>query len=219
MRGLQVNGEVIRSLRAAKCLTQEQLALAADVDVTTLRKMEKGVKSFDFRTVATLANVLECELTMLTAPHAASPDRRVLHLEITHRWHQAMLEGDLEVLRSLYTADTILEIPGAEGLPAAGNFQGIDAVAEHHAEFFQMFKIRSARDDDFVIHAVDNLVFLRTTATIEYLPNAKSYTARHVNEFELRDGLIARRTVVADYGQLRQALQSEPEGGASEGPP
>jgi transcriptional regulator with XRE-family HTH domain len=211
MRGVQVNGEVIRFLRTGKGLTQDQLALAANLDVTTLRKMEKGNKTFDFRSVLAIANSLNTDFARLITPDVASPDRRPLHLEIVHRWHGAMLAGDAKALRLLYTADTLLELPGADGLSAAGNFQGIDAVVEHHVQFFQVFQIRSVREDDFVIHAVENLVFLRTTATIEYLPAAKSYTTRHVNEIEFRDGLIARRTTVADYGQLRQAVESEPE--------
>jgi hypothetical protein len=78
--------------------------------------------------------------------------------------------------------------------------------AEHFTAIFKLFRLEAVRDDDFRIHAVDDLVFLRTTATLEYLPAGKSYTTRHVNEFEFRDGKIARRVVVADYDRQRDIL-------------
>jgi hypothetical protein len=70
-----------------------------------------------------------------------------------------------------------------------------------------MFRVTSVRDGDFLVHAVDEYVFLRTTATIEYLPAGKSFTARHLNEFEFREGLIARQVNIADWGGLREIVE------------
>ena len=97
----------------------------------------------------------------------------------------------------------ILEIPSADGLPAAENCCGLDHLRTHFEMIFQLFKVQHVRDDDFQLHAVGDLVFLRTTATIEYLPAGRTYSSRHLNEFEFRDGKIARRTVISDYSSLR----------------
>jgi ketosteroid isomerase-like protein len=118
-----------------------------------------------------------------------------------------MLAADVDTLMPLHTEDTMLELPGAEGLPAAGTFNGRESLRAHLSEYFHVFRVRSVRDDDFLVHAVDEYVFLRTTTTIEYLPTNEAFTARHVNEFEFRDGQIARRVNVADWDALREILE------------
>lgn len=128
------------------------------------------------------------------------------HLSLVNEWHAAFQDADLNRLLSLHTEDSILEIPGSEGLPAAGNYQGIAQLREHFEAVFRLFRLQAVEDDDFRIHAVDDLVFLRSTATLEYLPAGKSYTTLHVNEFEFCDGKVARRMVVADYDGLRAIL-------------
>ena len=55
---------------------------------------------------------------------------------------------------------------------------GDDGSAGDQTEIFKLFQVRSVREDDFEIHAADDHVFLRTTATIEFLPTGKSYTSR-----------------------------------------
>jgi hypothetical protein len=37
-----------------------------------------------------------------------------------------------------------------------------------------------------------------------HIPSERSYTTKHVNEFEFRGDKIARRVTVADYALLRQ---------------
>ncbi|MEZ6130772.1 MAG: nuclear transport factor 2 family protein [Planctomycetaceae bacterium] len=210
MRGVRTDGEQIAKLRKARGLTQEQLAAAADVDVTTLRRMEKGARRFDLRSVMSVADALAVDLCHLLPEVTANDvDQTAVNEEIVRHWHDAFLASDLELVLALHTEDTVLEIPAAEGLPAAGNFHGIAQLREHLTELFQLFKVRAVREDDFQLHAVEDLVFLRTTATIEFLPAQKTFTTRHLNEFAFRDGKIARRTVIADYGKLKQVLQQE----------
>ncbi len=206
MRGVSTEGEKIIALRRLKGFTQEQLAMEANVDVATLRKMEKGKGRFDFTTIAAIAEKLGIDFAAIVKSEAGQCDNGKTHIEVVHRWHAAFLNADVEQLVSLHTDDTILQIPGADGLPAAGNFTGLPALRQHLTEFFERFRLVSVCEDDFLVHAADNMVFLRTTASIAYLPSGKTYTARHVNEFEFRDFLIARRTTVADYGQLRELI-------------
>lgn len=206
MRGIRVRGDLIRTRRKAAGLTQEQLAAAAGCDVKTVRKTERGAERVDLWVVSAIAEILGCETESLIVLDAASEGKAELHLSLVNDWHAAFADADMDRLLALHTQDTILEIPGSEGLPAAGNFTGIAQLREHFLAMFKLFRLRAVQSDDFRIHAVDDLVFLRSTATIEYLPAGKSYTTRHVNEFEFRDGKIARRVVVADYDRLREIL-------------
>jgi transcriptional regulator with XRE-family HTH domain len=207
MRGVRVKGEVIRALRTGLGLTQDQLASRAKVDARTVRNAEEGTRRLDIRTVAAIATALGCEYRDLSAPSGISRDQCSIHLDTVLRWHDAMLASDMDTLMSLHTEDTILEMPGAEGLPAAGTFDGHEALRTHWSEYFQIYRLTSVRYDDFLIHAVDEYVFLRTTATIKYLPAGKSFTARHVNEFEFREGPIASRVNIADWGGLRKIVE------------
>lgn len=188
-------------------LTQEQLATACECDVKTIRKAEGHEGRVDLRIVLALARALDCDVRTLLPQEQSGTNSVDQNLQMVLRWHEAFLSGDLESLLELHTEDSILEIPAAKGLPAAEDCQGIEQLRDHLTQIFQVFRVVSVRDDDFEIHAVDQLVFLRTTATIEFLPTGKSYTARHLNEFECRDGKIARRAVIADYDKLRQAME------------
>jgi transcriptional regulator with XRE-family HTH domain len=199
MRGIRVKGDVIRALRTGFGWTQDKLATQAEVDVRTIRNAEEGIRKLDVRTVAAIATALNCDFRDLIVSTQVSADQCSIHLHAVLRWHEAMLAAEIDTLMPLHTKDTILEIPGADRVSAAGTLQGRDALQTYLTEFFQSFRVRSVRDDDFLIHAADEFVFLRTTATIEYLPAGTSHTARHVHEFEFHAGLIARRMHITDW--------------------
>ncbi|MEZ6130773.1 MAG: helix-turn-helix domain-containing protein [Planctomycetaceae bacterium] len=211
MRGAEVNGERIVALRKARGKTQEQLAAAADIDVTTLRNMERGRRRFDLRTILSIADVLEVDWTEVVVGLDDPAVSRERNVAVAKHWHEAFLAGDVARLLTLHTPDTVLELPGTEGLPAASCLSGIEALQQFLEDFFQVFRVVWVAAEDFQIHATDNLVFLRTTAAIEFLPKRRSYTARHVNEFEFLNGLIRRRTSIADYAGLRQLLELPPQ--------
>lgn len=206
MRGIAVRADVIRDLRKAAGLTQEQLAAAADCDVKTVRKAERGTERVDLWVVSAIAEALGSEAGSLIVAGENSELKARLHLSIVKQWVAAFEDADVDRLLALHTEDTVLEIPGSDGLPAAGNFTGIGELRGHFQSFFTLFRLRAVQDDDFHVHAVDDLVFMRSTATIEFLPARKSYTTRHVNEIEFRDGKVARRVTVADYDGLRKIV-------------
>ena len=61
-------GQKIKALRKEKGLTQEQLAIKAEVSYTTLTKVETGaIKNPSFETVAAIAKGLEITLDTLTS--------------------------------------------------------------------------------------------------------------------------------------------------------
>jgi transcriptional regulator with XRE-family HTH domain len=60
-------GQKIKQLRKDKSLTQERLAIQANVSYTTLTKVENGaIKNPSFEIVASLAKALEISLDDLT---------------------------------------------------------------------------------------------------------------------------------------------------------
>lgn len=206
MRGVLPHGDRVRELRTNCGWTQEVLAACAQVDAKSVRKVERGNAGVDLSTVARIASALNVP----TAELMVQCDKTSLserNIALVRLWHDAFLAGDLELLLSLHAEDTVLEIPAASNLPAAENFRGIDAFRQHMEGIFQVFRIVSVSAEDFEIHAINDLVFLRTTATIEFLPAKQCYTARHLNEFQIREGLIVRRVVIADYGELRKILE------------
>lgn len=54
-------GRRVAELRAARGMTQEELADAAGLDVSTLRKVEHGERNVTMRTIVTVAGALGCE--------------------------------------------------------------------------------------------------------------------------------------------------------------
>jgi len=64
MRGVVPDGHRIRIARIARGVTQEQLAVCADLDVKTIRKAEHG-KRLDVGTLAALARALEVDVQTL----------------------------------------------------------------------------------------------------------------------------------------------------------
>lgn len=207
MRGVHTNGDHIRELRRAAALTQSELAFAAGCDPKTIRKAEKGEAPVDFQIVSDIARALKCQVAQLMRLATSTTSTRRRNERVVQEWHEAFARGDLEAILPLHTEDTIVEIPGTDDLPGAQTCRGIDEVRRHFDEVFRLFKLESVNENDFEIHAVDSIVFLRTTATFQFLPAGKSYTTRHVSEFEIRDGKIARRVTVADYGKLRELLE------------
>lgn len=210
MRGILTNGARIRELRKIQGHSQEQFAALVDCDVKTLRKAERGKHPVDLRIVVDIARVLGENFETLTRSGIESSSKQRL-VEITCQFHDAFMRSDVASLLALHTEDTILELPGTDGLPAAQSCCGIEELRGHLEEMFCTFRLQSVRSDDFEIHAADNYAFLRSTLTIEYLPTGKTYTTRHMCELEFRDGKIARRITVADYELLRQIVADSAE--------
>lgn len=206
MRGVLPYGDRVRKLRVSCGWTQEVLAASAQVDVKSVRKVECGNMGVDLSTIVRIASALNVPTADLIVQNdKTSVSER--NIALVRLWHEAFLSKDLELLLSLHAENTVLEIPAASDLPAAGSFLGIDALRQHIEGVFHVFRVVSVSEEDFEIHAIDDIVFLRTTATIEFLPAKQCYTSRYLNEFQIRQGLIVRRVAIADYGELRKILE------------
>jgi transcriptional regulator with XRE-family HTH domain len=59
-------GEHIRDARKAKGLSQEQLALQAEIDRSYIGGIERGERNVSFLTLVKIATCLECDLSKFT---------------------------------------------------------------------------------------------------------------------------------------------------------
>lgn len=59
-------GLQIRELRKSKGLSQEQLALMAEVDRSYIGGIERGERNVSFLTLVKIANCLECDIAKFT---------------------------------------------------------------------------------------------------------------------------------------------------------
>ncbi len=59
-------GKNIKKLRKAKGLTQEGLALKADIDRSYIGGVERGERNLSFLTLASIARSLSCDIAKLT---------------------------------------------------------------------------------------------------------------------------------------------------------
>jgi len=71
----------IRELRIARGVTQEQLALQADVDRTYVSQVERSVGNPSLLVLAKLAEVFEVDVAVLLEPGAARKDVRRVRRE------------------------------------------------------------------------------------------------------------------------------------------
>ena len=141
MRGAQVNAEALRSLRIHLGLTQEQLASKAEIDVTTLRRMEKGLKAFDVQTISAVAASLGCHVSRLIVPdpstHVAdSPEE--INRACVARHREAFARKDVDGVLACYTEDAIVSFPTSLP-PPSGRFEGHAAIRGHLEEKFRTF--------------------------------------------------------------------------------
>ncbi|KAA1260455.1 SnoaL-like domain protein [Rubripirellula obstinata] len=206
MRGVHPDGEKIRLARSAASMTQEEVAGIAQCNVKTIRKAEQGTNRLDLRVIAAIASAFETTVSQLTIP-----DRNVDHhghlLQRMDQWIHHFAASDVEGFLSLHTQDSVLEMPGAEDLFTPANCNGIDQLLNHAVVFFKSFRLIELQQKLTHSYAAERFVFLRMTASIEYIPAGRSYTACHVHEFEFREDKISRRVSVADYGELRQIIK------------
>jgi transcriptional regulator with XRE-family HTH domain len=213
MRGAHVYGEAIRALRAAAGLTQEQLARRADLDVTTLRKMEKGEKSFDLQSVAAVARALDCEVRQLidaseTLAAADGPER--LHLACVARHREAFLNQDVEAVLACYTDDAVIDFPSSIPSPSSGRFVGREAIRRHLELTFQTFRPQIPTLEESDVYAVGDRVLLRHVSSAVVLHNGVEFTAALFFEYQFRGGKICNHVGLFDTAVMAEALNAPP---------
>ncbi len=207
MRGVEVDGELIRRLRTALGQTQGDLAAKIECDEKTVRKAESGGR-VDLRVAVAIASQLECDplLVMKGAPGTEVQVQRNKQLVLA--WQDAYSVKDLDRVLSLHHDEGKLDFPGSEGLPAGGQFEGIEQIRQHHIDVFAMFDFVRFADHQQELHAVDDMAFLRTTATFRFVATGKEFTSRYLNEFQFKDGRILIRRAISDLTGLHESCKT-----------
>lgn len=123
MRGAIADGERIRSARISRGLTQEQLAVRADLDVKTVRKAEQG-KRLDAGTLSRLALALGVNVQSLVRGADAESAAQAARRRVVERWQTAWDARDIDAIMALYHDRAELHLPGGPQIPFSGIHRG-----------------------------------------------------------------------------------------------
>lgn len=213
MRGMQVNGEQIAAMRKSQGLTQEQLAFAADIDVTTLRKMEKGERRFDLRTLNSLSAILQCDVAALIVPSASAVARTAqerIHLACVERHREAILHKNVEQALSCLTEDAVIFFPPSIPTAAAGEFIGHEAIRQHLILSFATFTSNIPTLEESDVYVFGECVLLRHVASALVIPTGLSFQSDCLHEYRFRDGLICKIVGLFDTAAMAKAFTPPP---------
>lgn len=127
MRGVHTNGSSVQSARAARGMTQEQLAAAAGLDPKTIRKAESGSR-LDLGTLSKLSFALDVDVSFLAAPPQSPNELEIRRRDAVIRWNRGFESKNIELMLSIYRPDAVLHLPGGPGIPFAGENRGLEAI-------------------------------------------------------------------------------------------
>ena len=201
-RGIKTNGESIRKHRKALGLTQEQLAARCDCSTRTIRSAENGSR-VDMTTLSRLANAFAVSIHSLSLDVTDDQDME-RNRRIAMEWEDAFFHSDLERLLALHHPDAETVLPGSEGMPAGGNFLGLDQLRDHFRGVFETFEYLENHSNEFT--AVGEKVFQRSHSTWRVKANNQQFTSTFINEFSFKDGKIIHRLTVSDLTDVHEAL-------------
>jgi transcriptional regulator with XRE-family HTH domain len=196
MRGVNVDGQRLRSVRVIRGLTQEQLAASAEVDVKTVRKAERSGR-IDLATLSRLANALDVRVEQLVRD--AEPDGRRAK-QVVERWLAAWDAQDIELLMSTYHNDATLHLPGASHISFGGVFRGKSQIREANETAWATCRTVPYRSADISLLVSESTVFLQGMKGV-YLPDGEVVSLWCVQSFRIEgDGIIEHRV---EYDTLK----------------
>ena len=198
MRGVIADGERIRSARLGRGLTQEQLAVSADVDVKTVRKAEQG-KRLDVDTLASLALALQIDVAELMTSDGSPEHREQVRRQVVERWVVAWDAQDIDALLDLYHEDAVMHLPGGPGIPFGGRFAGKAAIRQCNEQAWASVKTLPARDGDYSIVVADETVVLQGVKRI-CLPDGREVSLSSIHVYRFDGDLIIEMR--AEYDTL-----------------
>jgi transcriptional regulator with XRE-family HTH domain len=208
MRGIRVDGNRLRQIRRARCLTQLELASLAGVGERTVRNAEMGRRvRLDFLNY--LASALGCDLLDLVDNRdelrtALREQRRVdLILQAI-----AVLSdrGDGSEYLDLIARDVRVSCPGPDGLSLCGEYRGSDGVQVLLDRSVSTIAYDSA-PKILDIRTGGNLVVINGVDFLTAIPTGKSFSTPWMHVYEFDDGHIARTDIWADIGVIQDAFQ------------
>ena len=209
MRGAYAHGKSLQALRQARGLTQEELAVLAELDVKTIRNAEQG-KRLDLGTLSRLAYALETELKRVIQPGRSEAELQIRRRDVILAWYRAWDAQDNETVLGLYHDRAVLRLPGSPSIPSAGTFQGKDQIRQANELFWSLCRTDPIPAKAFSLIASDNKVVLQDTKGVNR-PSGElvRFDCVHVMTFE--DDLILEHVVHYDTLQFTQMLGVPPK--------
>ena len=209
MRGIKTNGAAVRQLRVWRGWTQETLAACAGCSVRTIRNAEAG-RTIDLVTLRLIAIALESEVSSLAGVEPVSIDQTKRNEALARDWHDLYQQQNLGGFLSLHHRNTQLFLPGSEGMSAGGTFRGQRGLRDHlevaldTVPVIEVLKMR--------LDVIGNTVFARPTVVMHSTKTGEKFTISHVNELQIFENKVVRRTTYADYSIYRRRLKPEDAG-------
>jgi transcriptional regulator with XRE-family HTH domain len=205
MRGAIANGAQIRAARLSRGLTQEQLAVMAELDVKTVRKAERG-KRLDLGPISRLAHALQIELSRLIRPAPSETEHQIRLREHVMRWQQVWDAHDSDAVVALYHDKAVLHLPGGPNIPFGGTFRGKEEIRRGNEAAWSTCRTAPAHPSEFSLTIADDTVFLQGVKGV-YLPNGELVRLWCLQVFTFEGDLIADHRVEYDTLKFAQLLQ------------
>jgi len=208
MRGLNPQGDAVRSARKALGLTQEALALRAACDVKTIRSAEKGAR-IDASTLNRIADALQRPTASLLSAADVPAAQLEANIRLYWQWQAASNRRGIEGMLACYHPDATVNIAGADDLPGGGEFQGLDAIREQWTAAQEAFETDELTPDQVQVDAMADLVFARALGRARVRATGVEFTSFGVQEFLIKDDKILRHTIVVDTAAIRRSMPPE----------
>lgn len=164
IRGLQLRGELIRSLRLAKGWSQLDLAQRAGVGERTIRNAESG-RVIEGSTASYIAGALEITLDMLVRPQV-DPAGTFSVSKLDHAFREVIFSGRTTPLQEMLTTNftwRIIGIPMNDSISVARSYEQLYEIlhsvrlhlSQHQFHTWRMIGEDSAiLNDTFVMFSI-----------------------------------------------------------------
>ena len=198
MRGIYVNGELVRRLRTEQGLSQDDLAVRADRNARTIRNAEAG-KRLDPQTVSAIAEALSLEVARLVVE---APDQDDVSRNCVEKLFQAYQARNIDQVVKSYTKDATLRYPESVPILPWSTFTGAKEIRQHARLWLQTFdqKLIEQPDSLFLVRGSQvcyRQLFLTTIPASETQLELEMY-----HEFQLSEDKIKRHISIFDVSVM-----------------
>lgn len=208
MRGALSNGDQIRTARANRGLTQEQLATLADVDVKTVRKAEQG-KRLDVGTLARLALALQIDVNSVVRAAVNATAEQIARRTVVEKWQAAWDARDNDALLDLYHDQAQLHLPGGRDIPFSGTHRGKDGIGRAQRLAWSTAQTVPQKPADYSLITAGDTVVLHGVRGLRSA-NGESVWLSNIHIFRFEGDRIIDHRVEYDTLGFRQAIDLPP---------
>jgi transcriptional regulator with XRE-family HTH domain len=209
MRGVKVQGALLKQLRVTRGWSQLELAKIAGVGERTVRNAESS-RRVKLEFVSYLATALGVELLEIVDDgdelRTAIAERRKIDI-ILEAIEAHGREGDCSALSPLVAKDIQVNCPGPELILFTGEYRGMDGLRT----FFDRAHATVGYDIPPQIQSMrtgGNLVVLSGVDHLRMLSTEKPFVSKWMHVYEFDKGRIVRLDVWSETDPACKALQS-----------